>query len=124
MDYLIVPPLVNKDKPDEGLLQGVWDVAQRKVEGAKEIVFIGYSFPKSDKNIRFRFKDWLSKNTVLASVTVVDPYADNADFKARFNDVLLDVAVPKCSPIYDARTFRCWFKDRGAQILQEPSGPR
>ena len=119
LDYLIVPPLKNKKSPAEELLKAVWEIAECKIREAEEIVFIGYSFPDSDKNIQTRFKNWLKNNIVLNSIKVVDPCAANQDFKGRFNEIFKNKwappethqfsQVPKCNLTYIPKTFLCWL---------------
>lgn len=130
MDYLIVPPSVDKKGPEGKFLEAVWKIAECKIREAEEIVFIGYSFPKSDENIRETFKSLLERNIVLNSITVVDPQVENQNFKVPFYKVFKRKwapreihqfpQVPKCDITYIPKTFLCWFLEDFIPMRAEP----
>lgn len=120
LDYFIVPPLINKDSPEEELLKAGWKIAESKLRDAQEIIFIGYSFPDSDKNIQDQFSKWVRGNIVLETIEVVDPNAAyDKEFRSRFRSVFEEKwapseihqfpQVPKCNLSFISKTFHCWF---------------
>lgn len=47
-EYLIVPPVPNKDIGGREVLEKVWQEAEKALEAAKLVIFVGYSFPPED----------------------------------------------------------------------------
>ncbi|MCK4798729.1 MAG: hypothetical protein KAT05_15235 [Spirochaetes bacterium] len=72
-DTFIIPPTWNKhDHPD---FKGMWLKASEALKDADKIIFIGYSFPKTDIYFKFLLLTSLPKNGF--SVEVVDPNIQN-----------------------------------------------
>jgi hypothetical protein len=57
-DPFIVPPvLVKSILVERPILRLIWSLANRKLEAAKKVVFIGYSFPVTDLASNFLFSE-------------------------------------------------------------------
>ena len=57
-DPFIVPPLLTKELfKRQPILRSVWLLAYEKLKRAKNIIFIGYSFPKTDIISEFLFNE-------------------------------------------------------------------
>jgi hypothetical protein len=83
----IVPPVANKTTT--GMIGPAWDAARNYLQNAKNIVFVGYSFPKTDVYLQSFLKSALGPNRNLNRVSVFDPILnDNSEaatnMKARF----------------------------------------
>lgn len=71
---LIVPPSFLK--PDlSPCLRTVWATAGRALTIADQVVFVGYSFPDSDIEMRHFLAATLAPNTSLRRIVLVDPMA-------------------------------------------------
>jgi len=94
---LIVPPTIFKLQIDP-CLQNIWDAAGAALRKADNIVFIGFSFPKSDIYIRYFLAANLSENVHLDKISIVDPIAKEicerlkdpgSKFGRRFKELLV-----------------------------------
>jgi hypothetical protein len=101
---------VKKQEPDDNWLKEVWQSAKERIREADQVVLIGYSFPPSDINIRSTFKDWLNTNSLLSSVVVVDPKANDAQFRKPFDEIFGYAG----RITYCQRTFSRWFLEQVA----------
>jgi len=72
MDFLIIPPMEEKKEPEQRILKTIWKRAFAELREATELIFIGYSFPYTDKNIYNLFKEYLSDNYLLHRVIVIN----------------------------------------------------
>lgn len=73
----ILPPVSNKKSNDAG--DESWQVALNRLREAKNVVFVGYSLPKTDMYMQFFLKAALGPNQELNKLFVFDPilWADN-----------------------------------------------
>lgn len=69
---MIVPPSFSKSA-GHPLLQNVWREAITKIARAKLLVFIGYSFPRTDTFVNHLLHVGLLQNADLRKVMIVDP---------------------------------------------------
>jgi len=72
---LLIPPTVFKNQPYAGMHE-TWSVAGKSIQEADKLIFIGYSFPESDSNMRFIFGKNLAKNVEIQTIDVIDIEAD------------------------------------------------
>jgi len=73
---LIVPPTFLKpDLPDA--LKDSWAGAAKALKSAEVIVFIGYSFPSSDIEMKYFLAKSLSDNPKLREIKIIDKKAEN-----------------------------------------------
>ena len=71
---LIVPPSFLK--PDlSGVLEGIWSGAAKTLKETDRVVFIGYSFPESDKEMMYFLATSFADNPRLRKIQVIDPIA-------------------------------------------------
>lgn len=75
-DPYIIPPVTNKST--SGQISSVWEAAMNELRDAKNIVIVGYSFPKTDVYLQSFLKASLGPNHDLNRITVFDP-ALNSD---------------------------------------------
>lgn len=54
LDYLIIPPVLNKQYNTYPFIDKIWNIASREIETAKKIIIWGYSLPNTDF-----YSDWL-----------------------------------------------------------------
>lgn len=85
----ILPPVFNKNNSIR--IQPVWKEALISLRNAKNIIFIGYSLPKTDIYMQYFLKSSFSPNNNLNRIFVFDPilYKDNIESKNmidRFKD--------------------------------------
>ena len=72
---LIIPPSFLK--PDLApIIKGVWKGAATALASAHDIVFVGYSFPESDREMMYFLATAFTNNALLRSIHIVDPNAD------------------------------------------------
>ena len=75
-DPIIIPPTFLKPNIDGVLLQ-IWSGAAEAINKAETIVFIGYSFPPSDVEMRYFLARSLDDNASIRRIIIVDLYADD-----------------------------------------------
>ena len=89
MDFLMIPPRIGK-KPQSNeprFLKNIWDLGFAKIASAEKIIFIGYNFPPSDKNLMRYFKEALEfRRLQNKNITVVTLNPD-VDFEERYKCV-------------------------------------
>lgn len=71
----IIPPSFLKPDLDSSLSR-VWANAASALASAHTVVFVGYSFPPSDREMMYLLATAFSKNPSLRAVRIVDPAAD------------------------------------------------
>jgi len=76
----IVAPSTSK-LGHSGYMKNVLSLAKRKIQRAKNVIVIGYSFPRNDIHIRRVIK------VFQGDLTVVNPSWDSDDYKARLDDM-------------------------------------
>lgn len=85
----ILPPVSNKSSTGVG--EEIWKAALNVLRSAKNVVFVGYSLPKTDMYMQFFLKAAFGPNQDLNRITVFDPLLwqeskENIDMRARFSD--------------------------------------
>lgn len=85
----IIPPISNKASTGAG--EDIWQKALRRLRKAKNVVFVGYSLPKTDTYIQFFLKAALGPNLDLNRIYIFDPllWSDRTDselMQKRFED--------------------------------------
>ncbi|MEJ1353722.1 MAG: SIR2 family protein [Candidatus Sedimenticola sp. (ex Thyasira tokunagai)] len=73
----IIPPVSNKQSSTAG--DESWRTALNRIQKAKNIVFVGYSLPRTDMYMQFFLKAALGPNQELNRITVFDPTLWNDD---------------------------------------------
>jgi hypothetical protein len=68
---LIIPPVSNK--MIQGHMTRVWNRALEILRGAKNVIFVGYSFPETDTYVRYFLKAGLGAASNLNKIFVFDP---------------------------------------------------
>ena len=68
---LIIPPAFNKTI--EGHMKGVWSRALEILRGARNVIFVGYSFPETDTYVRYFLKAGLGGASKLNRILIFDP---------------------------------------------------
>jgi hypothetical protein len=68
---LIVPPTFTKPEIRSPLLE-VWGAAAKALQDANAVVFVGYSFPTSDVEMKYFFARALTDNLKLRRIIVID----------------------------------------------------
>jgi|GEM_PF-1588862 len=71
---IIIPPTYLKPELPHQLVN-VWSKASKAIEHAEMIIFIGYSFPSTDTEMRYFLAGSLAENTMLQKIKVFDLYA-------------------------------------------------
>lgn len=72
---LIIPPSFLKPELDSPLPM-IWKGAAKALNSAEKIIFIGYSFPPSDVEMKFFLAASIAENPKLREIVVVDINAD------------------------------------------------
>lgn len=85
---LIVPPIARKRITEDPVIRNVWGLARRKLQFAKKLVVIGFSFAPGDF-----FAEWLLRSSTthlnLESIFVVDPSNNpTSEYHGAFRDRL------------------------------------
>jgi hypothetical protein len=70
-DPFIMPPVFNKQSG--GHQQSIWKRALEHLRGAKNVVIVGYSLPKTDIYMQYFLKAALGPNVNLNKIFVFDP---------------------------------------------------
>lgn len=74
---LIIPPVKNKKYTlFANLFLELWEIAKQEIITAKEIIIIGYSFPKTDTKTILLFQEAFCKKTELPKIVIVNPEPD------------------------------------------------
>lgn len=75
----IIPPVSNKQSSHVG--DEAWRTALNRLQQAKNIIFVGYSLPKTDMYMQFFLKAALGPNQELNKITIFDPtlWKNNAE---------------------------------------------
>jgi hypothetical protein len=76
----IVAPSTSKSGHDR-YMKNILSLAKMKIQRAKKVIVIGYSFPRNDLHIRKIFKGF------KGDLIVANPSWDSEDYKARLNDM-------------------------------------
>ncbi len=67
----ILPPVSNKRSNSDG--EEIWKIALQRLREAKNVVFVGYSLPKTDMYMQYFLKAALGPNQELNKLIVFDP---------------------------------------------------
>ncbi len=78
---IIVPPVANKQLTKE--LKGIWSTTLNRLRHARNIIFVGYSFPETDVYFRYFIEAAIGPNTDLNNIFVFNPGLDE-DMKNRY----------------------------------------
>jgi hypothetical protein len=84
----IIPPISNKLISDDA--EEIWKVAINSLRGAKNIVIVGYSLPRTDIYVQYFLKTALGPNMDLMKITIFNPelFEDrdlNSDMRKRYS---------------------------------------
>lgn len=86
---LIIPPSRKKEYSEYRAVLGfLWELAKKKISESDELVFIGFSLPRTDENIQVLFTGFQGKRVV-----VINRSADSelrARYRALFPDAVID----------------------------------
>ncbi len=74
---VVVPPTWNKS--DNKLIRNVWRHAARELSEARYLVFVGYSFPKTDLYFQYLLALGLASDTRIRRIVVINPEQSAAD---------------------------------------------
>jgi hypothetical protein len=90
------------------LLKGVWAEAIAAIKSAKMLVFIGYSFPRTDTFLHQLLHVGLLGNSDLRRVIVVNPDAEVAQYAKSqvFNDVFSSRRLEVLPSFFDHKVCR------------------
>ena len=83
----VLPPVSNKQSNDNG--DDSWTMALQRLREAKNVIFVGYSLPRTDMYMQFFLKAALGPNQELNKLYIFDPilWEDSqatADMKDRY----------------------------------------
>lgn len=73
---LVVPPVNHKDAIIHAMISPLWSYAESVLEGAKHIITFGYSCPANDLGSVNLMRRSIGNNSVLKSLSVIDPDPD------------------------------------------------
>ncbi len=118
----IIPPVSNKQSSSAG--NESWRTALNRMQQAKNIVFIGYSLPRTDMYMQFFLKAALGPNQELNKVTVFDPAlwksnSDANDMRTRYENcfaeqlrsrIVFEPTVDNATHIRDAGTTKHFIR--------------
>ena len=79
-ELFIVAPSTSKSGHGH-YMKSILSMAKKKIQRAKNVVVIGYSFPRSDLHVKKILKGF------QGDLTVANPSWDSDDYKARLNDM-------------------------------------
>jgi hypothetical protein len=71
VDASIVPPVSFKSA--SGNQSSIWETALKRISSANNIIFVGYSMPRTDLHVQYFFKAAVGPNRDLNKITVFDP---------------------------------------------------
>lgn len=96
----IIPPVSNKKATSAG--DNSWKIALNRLREAKNVVFVGYSLPKTDMYMQFFLKAALGPNQELNKMFVFDPVLwteSNAaqEMRSRFEQCFAEQLRPRIS---------------------------
>ena len=88
---VIIPPVKYKTYEFFGnLFDQIWDKAGKSIQQADMIIFIGYSFPSTDKKSKEIFIKSMMKRNNIPKINIIDPAPD------RIKDFLIyEVGIPE-----------------------------
>lgn len=86
---LIVPPTLYKQEAGEQF-ELIWAAAHKAIRHADRLVFVGYSFPKSDTHMKYFLASALLGNIGLERIDILDPQANS--IVERLNDTNMGTA--------------------------------
>lgn len=91
---LIIPPVKEKKYDQFGnLFNRLWQKTANAIENADEIIFIGYSFPKTDIKSDQLFRSAFLKRKNKPKIKILDPYPERVVEKFKFEYGFLDSEV-------------------------------
>lgn len=106
-DPIIVPPTFYKSGPKVPM-DKVWQAAYQELATARDLIFIGYSFPSSDTYMKYFIACGLENNVNLEKIIIIDPDVDgvvNRIKKMNFGSDFLDRIVKMPTP-WESSGFR------------------
>ena len=98
---IIVPPSFLKPQIEDDMLKN-WAGAAESLNKAELVVFVGYSFPPTDVEMKYFLARSIADNPILKQVLVIDTYAediverlkgDNSGFGSHFKSFLRPIQV-------------------------------
>lgn len=95
---LIIPPVKEKKYEKYGnLFETLWGKTANAIETADEIIFIGYSFPKTDTKSTQLFVKSLMKRINKPKIKILDPFPEKIieKFKFEFGFIESEITVYK-----------------------------
>ena len=87
---VIIPPIVGKSSALHHNIKGIWDLAQKRLERATDVVIFGYSFPQTDYESVHLLEDTIGKGKSCRRISVINP---DASVVVRMR------AIPKNNPV-------------------------
>ncbi len=101
-----VPPLFTKEElTKQPVLKLIWSLAYEKLEAADNIIFIGYSLPKTDIASEFLFNEAISKDSNIFVVNLKKTKKEQKDLRQLYSRIF-----PKISNFYFNGALD-WVKD-------------
>lgn len=108
VDYLLIPPILNKLYRQYPLIRKIWNLAEREISIAREIIVWGYSLPPTDF-----YASWLlrqGRSSFLKSLSIINPsvvskksknIAFSPSFVRRFYDIFRDIIAKDSIYLYE-----------------------
>lgn len=72
LSRVIIPPTLMKNYQSIPFIPDLWRQAREALQGAKEIIVIGYSFPTTDFRSNWMFRKAMVHNNLLEKVIIID----------------------------------------------------
>lgn len=99
MDYLLIPPVLNKQYNMYPFIRTIWNKAAKEIEQAERIIIWGYSLPPTDF-----YSNWLLRQArgSIKELTIINPETKYGEPKLinwnrKFIDKFIDLYKPKIS---------------------------
>jgi hypothetical protein len=117
---LMVPPTSQKfEEADYALiLSEIWKNARQALSNCNQLVFVGYSFPKTDIQFKMFVKEALSKNSELQKIAIITSPkygSTRLTFENQYSDVFGDSEYEN-KLRFQYSTFENWVKFDKCQL--------
>jgi hypothetical protein len=121
-DPFIIPPLLaKKTLTKQPLLKIIWTLAYKKLQSANNVIFIGYSMPKTDIASRFLFSEAIEDKT---KILVINKNDDDDDKKKELMDSYKNVFPKLMNEDFKWEGALKWAEDTVvANPIEQPNPP-
>ncbi|SDM20380.1 hypothetical protein [Halarsenatibacter silvermanii] len=84
MEYLIIPPVLNKDFNHYPFIRKMWNKAAKEIQSVDELIIWGYSLPPTDF-----YSEWLIRQSrgSLEKLILINPDIDLKSFRKKFKSI-------------------------------------